>query len=289
MQFKQYLCMLMKKRVIFPLIWLLLFGITACNQSYNKVLKNPDPKFRLEKAHEYYNQGKYEKAQPLFEEYLTMNKGIKNSEDVLFHYAYCFYYLKDYTMGSFYFRNFTTSYPTSKRAEEAAFMMAKCYDLESPRYNLDQTSTFKAIEQYQNFASRYPNSDKIKDTNEALDKLRAKLLKKAYDNAYLYYKIRQYQAASVALKSLLKEYPDIEKKDRIQFFIVKSHKLYADNSASTKKLERYEETAKECTVFRETYPESEYSGEVNEIYNKALEQINNHKNSTHNGKEKRRN
>ena len=153
----------------------------------------------------------------------------------------------------------------------------------------DQTNTYKAIEQYQNFASRYPNSDKIKDTNEAIDKLRAKLQKKAYDNAYLYYKIRQYQAASVALKSLAKEYPDIEQQDRIQYFVVKSNKLYADNSAATKKLERYEQTAKECTVFRETYPNSTYVGEVNDIYKRTLDQIKIHQNSTHNGKEKRRN
>ncbi|MCO5229842.1 MAG: outer membrane protein assembly factor BamD [Chitinophagales bacterium] len=278
----------MKNRVIFPLICVLFLGTMACNRSYNKVMKNPDPKFRLEKAHEYYNQGKYEKAQPLFEEHLTMNKGIKNSEEVLFLYAYCFYYLKDYSMGAFYFRNFTTSYPTSKRAEESAYMMAKCYEKESPRYQLDQTNTIKAIDQYQNFASRYPNSIRIADANKAIDELRAKLQKKAYESAYLYYKIKQYQAASVSMKALLKDYPGIEGKDKIQYFVVKSNKLYADNSTTSKKLERYEETAKECATFKEAYPNSLYLKEIEDIYSKTLEQIKIFQNSEHNGKEKRR-
>lgn len=278
----------MKNRVIIPIICVLLLGAMACSRSYNKVVKNPDPKYRLEKAHEYYNQGKYEKAQPLFEEHLTMNKGIKNSEDVLFLYAYCYYYMKDYTMAAFYFRNFTTSYPSSKRVEEAAFMMAKCYEKESPRYSLEQTNTYKAIEQFQNFASRYPNSEKVKDANAAIDVLRAKLQKKAYESAYLYYKIRQYQAASVAMKALLKDHPDIEQKDKIQYYVVKSQKLFADNSTHSKKLERYESTAKECTTFRENYPQSVYAKEVEDIYNKSVEQIKLHQNTDH-GKEKRRN
>lgn len=278
----------MKNRVFIPIIVLLLLGSAACNRGYNKVLKNPDPAFRLSKAHEYYNQGKYEKAQPLFEEHLTMNKGMKNSEEVLFLYAYCYYYMKDYTMGAFYFRNFTTSYPTSKRAEEATFMMAQCYQKESPRYNLEQSNTYKAIEQFQNFVNKYPNSDKVKDANQAIDGLRAKLQKKAYESAYLYYKIKQYQAAAVALKAVLKDNPGIDNQDKIQYYIVKSNKHFADLSTSSKKLERYEETAKECTVFREKYPNSAYAKEVNDIYNKTLDQIKIHQNSDSHGKEKRR-
>ena len=284
----RYLCRLMKNWVIYPIVCVMLMSTLACNRSFNKVLKNPDPKYKLEKAYEYYNQGKYEKAQPLFEEHLTLNKGIKNSEEVLFLYAYCYYYMRDYTMAAFYFKNFISSYPSSKHTEEAAYMMAVCYEKESPRYSLDQTNTYKAIEQYQSFANRYPNSEKMTDVNAALDRLRDKLQKKAYESAYLYYKIRQYQAATVALKALLKDQPDIDNKDKIQYYVVKSSFLYAENSTSSKKLERYESTAKECTTFRESYPQSVYAKEVESIYQKALSQIKIYQNYEQSGKEKRR-
>ena len=251
-------------------------------------MKSSDAAYKLEKANEYYNKGQYEKALPLFEEHLTMNRGIKNSEDVLFLYAYSHYYLKDYAMSSFYFRNFTTSYPSSKKAEEASFMMAKSHEKESPRYNLDQTNTFKAIEQYQNFVNRYPNSDKVSDANTAIDELRAKLKKKAFESAYLYYKIKEYQAASVALKALLVDYPDIEDPAKIHYTAVRSLILLANNSTPSKRLERYEAAAKECTLYKEKFPNSSYITEVNSIYEKSVEQIKLLENDQNSGKEKRR-
>jgi outer membrane protein assembly factor BamD len=278
----------MKKNLVFLSVVVLSCMLFSCSREFNKVMKSSDVALKLEKAHEFYNKGQYEKAQPLFEEHLTMNKGIKNSEEVLFLYAYCFYYMKDYAMSSFYFRNFVTSYPSSKKAEEASFMMAKSYQMESPRYNLDQTNTFKAIEQYQTFVNRYPNSDRVKDANSAIDALREKLLKKAYENAYLYYKVKEYQAAAVALKALLKDYPGIDNPDRIHFYAVRSLKLFADNSANVKKLERYEAAAKEATLYREKYPNSNYIGQVNAIYEQSVQQIKLLENEQNTGKEKRR-
>lgn len=262
--------------------------LSSCNMEYNKVMKSSDPALKLDKANEYYNKGQYEKALPLFEEHLTLNRGIKNSEEVLFLYAYTYYYMKDYTMASFYFRNFTNSYPTSKKAEEASFMMAKSFMMESPRYNLDQTNTFKAIEQYQAFVNKYPKSERVKDANDAIDQMRAKLEKKAYENALLYYKIREYQAASVALKALLKDYPSLDNPERIHLLAIRSMKLLADNSTQSKKLERYETAAKEITIFREKYPENPYTKEVNELYEKIISQIKLIENGQTAGKEKRR-
>jgi outer membrane protein assembly factor BamD len=278
----------MNKNLIFLSVALLMIGLSSCSREFNKVMKSSDVALKLEKANEFYNKGQYEKAQPLFEEHLTMNRGIKNSEEVLFLYAYCFYYQKDYAMSSFYFRNFVTSYPASKKAEEAAFMMAKSFQMESPRYNLDQANTFKAIEQYQSFVNKYPNSDRVTEANQAIDALREKLLKKAYDNAYLYYKIKEYQAAAVALKALLKDYPGIDNPDRIHFFAVRSLILFADNSAPSKRLERYEAAAKEATLYREKYPNSNYIIQVNDIYEKSVQKIKQLEDEQNTGKEKRR-
>lgn len=273
--------------LLFLVSFILLF--VSCNMEYNKVMKSSDIVLKLDKANEYYNKGQYEKALPIFEEHLTLNKGIRNSEDVLFLYAYSHYYLKDYSMASFYFKNFTTSYPTSKKAEEASFMIAKSFEMESPRYNLDQANTLKAIEQYQNFVNRHPKSERVNSANEAIDQLRSKMERKAYENALLYYKIKQYQAASVALKALLKDFPGIDNPERIHLLVIRSMKLYADNSAVNKRQERYENAAKEIILFREKYPENPYTREINELYDKIISQIKSIENEQTAGKEKRGN
>lgn len=281
----------MKFRLKIPVLLLASVLAVSCNMSYNKVLKSTDPAFKLEKAKEYYTQGKYDKALPLFEENLALNKGLKNNEEVLYLYADAYYKLKDYTMAAFYFRNYTTSYPTGKRVEEAAYMVAKCYEQESPRYELDQTNTAKAIDQYQLFINRYPKSSKVAEANASIDGLRAKMHKKAYESAYLYYKIKQYQAAAVTFKALLKEYPDINDRAKVQLYVIKSLKAFADNSYHEKKLERYTDAAKECALFQENYPTSEYKAEVQEIYTSVLEQIKSlqEDGKTNSGKKERRN
>ena len=40
-----------------------------------------------------------------------------------------------------------------------------------------------------------------------------------YEAAYLYFKTKQYQSAAVTFKALLKDYPDIKDKDKIQYYI----------------------------------------------------------------------
>ena len=58
-------------------------------------------------------------------------------------------------MAAFYFKNFVRTYPTSKYAEESMFTAAYCYYLNSPAFSLDQSSTYKAIDELQLFANRY--------------------------------------------------------------------------------------------------------------------------------------
>lgn len=71
--------------------------------------------------------------------------------------------------------------------------------------------------------------------------LRLKLANKAYNAAYLYYKIRSYKAAATAFKALLLlNTPDTPKREEAMFYIVKSYYLLAQKAAfSHKQRERY--------------------------------------------------
>ena len=65
-------------------------------------------------------------------------------------------------------------------------MAAYCYFLESPSPTLDKTNTLKAIEELQAFIDKYPNSDKIDECNNLIDKLTIKIHNKAFKIAKLY-------------------------------------------------------------------------------------------------------
>lgn len=111
-----------------------------------------------------------------------------------------------------------------------------------------------------------------------MDELRKTLKNKAFQSAMLYFKLDDYLAAMVTCKNAIRDFPDIDNKEEIEFTIVKSAYLYAKNSIEEKKEERY------LAVFTE-YKEyiknnklgSPHYAEVNAINEKAKIELEKHK------------
>ena len=93
---------------------------------------------------------------------------------------------------------------------------------------------------FQDYVNRYPNSPRVQEANKYLDDMRLKLIKKDYTNAYNYYKVGQYQAASVALKDFLNMYADqTEYRQNAMYYIVLADYYYAYGSVEEKQKERW--------------------------------------------------
>lgn len=253
-------------------------SLLSCN-SYNKLLKSDNLKLKAEKAKYYYNKQDFVKALPLFEELVSVHKGTNEVEEIYYHYAYCFYGQGEYLMASYHFKNFVTTFPKSKFSEECHYMYAYCYYLQSPYYTLDQSETQKAINAFQLFINTYPNSERVKDCNVSIDKLRRKLEMKAYIGAELYYKTGDYKAATIALKNLLKDYPDTEDREKAYFLILKSHYLLAKESISAKKEERLNATLTAYLDFVDKFSSSTYLKDAEKIYETSLESLKKIKNN----------
>jgi outer membrane protein assembly factor BamD len=83
-----------------------------------------------------------------------------------------------------------------------------------------------------------------------------------------------FRAAVNSAKNTLKLYPDMEKKEELEFLIIKAQYSYAANSIEKKRLERY----KEVLDYYQDYTYSngskgEHAKEAEAIYNKAKEAI----------------
>ncbi len=238
--------------------------------SYQKVLRSDDLDYKYQKAEEYYADGDYFKAIPLYEELITVYKGTQAIEEISYHYAYCHYGLGDYIVAAFYFKEFTKSFPRNKYAEDAQFQYAYCYYLSSPAARLDQTYTYKAINAFQLFISIYPNSEKVEECNILIDQLRSKLEKKALRNAILYYNLEKYKAATESFKQILKDFPNIEDKERIYFLTLQSFYNLASNSVPEKRAERYQQTISAYYTLIDKYPDTKYAKEAEKIYKEAV-------------------
>ncbi len=236
-------------------ILLIMLVFAGCSK-YQRVLKSNDFEKKFDMAKVYYDNGKYQKAFPLFEELITVFRGTSKAEDVYYYYAYSNYKLGDFMLAGYHFDNFVRTFPRSERAEDAQFMNAKCFFLDSSDPSLDQASTKKAIDELQLFINKYPESPKVDECNDLMDRLRFKLETKAYNGAKLYYRLGEYKAAIFALRNTLAEFPDTRHREEISFLIVRSSFMLADNSIEEKKIERFNQTLRECDDFMERHPRS---------------------------------
>jgi outer membrane protein assembly factor BamD len=246
----------MKSMKVLLVVLSLAVGFASCNK-YSKVMKSKDYEFKLKKANEYYDAQKYKPARDLYEELFSVYKGTKDFEDIYYRFAYCHYHQKMYAEAENLFKGFLEVFPNSPKAEEVDYMNAFCYYKQSPKVDLEQTATTRAMGMMQTFINTHPGSTRIKDATEIIDKCRAKLELKEYKAASLYYKIGHYRAAAIAFTTLMNNYPESTKGDEYKLLIVRSYYQFAKLSIVDKQIERFEKVISEYQDFVDRYPESQ--------------------------------
>ena len=88
---------------------------------------------------------------------------------------------------------------------EAEYEMAMTYYDRSPAYQLDQTDTKRAIEQFQLFIDRYPTDSRVAEATERINELREKLARKRHASAMLYERRGLFEAAALEFDLLLEQ------------------------------------------------------------------------------------
>lgn len=262
----------MKGAIRLFVIFAILFTFTGCGE-YQRVLKSTDIEYKYTKAVEYFDNGEYQKALPLFDELNTLYRGTQKAKDVYFYYASTLFGIGDYILAGYHFKNFTQTFPSNEKAEEAAFMTGYCYYKESPKASLDQTFTFKAINEFQLFVNRYPTSKWLQECNDLMDDMRSKLEEKSFYIAKGYHRTQYYQAAVTAFTTSLNEYPDTPFREESMYLKLESAYELARNSINEKKLQRFKETLTAYYDFKRSYPESHWMVEAERIYIRTNKEI----------------
>jgi outer membrane protein assembly factor BamD len=246
--------------------------ISACSE-YEQAMKSEDVNVKFRKAFYYYKRGEFVRASSLFEQLAPLTRGTRRADSVYFFQAMTQYKLNDYIIAGHYFNSFVKMYENSIYIEEATYMEAYCYYLQSPRPELDQTSTYQALDAFRLFMIRYPHSSRIAEVQRLIKELNEKLMEKDFIAAKLYYNIADYKAAVVAFNSCLIEYPDSKFREEIMFLLLKSKYFLAVNSIPSKQIERYQDTVDEYYSFVAEFPESMNKLEANDIYQNSSKYI----------------
>jgi len=239
----------------------------------NHILKNPDAEYKLRIAEQNFVKKRYSKAQVIYEDVMPYFKTRAEFEDIYFKYAYCAYYQADYMNAENLFKSFLEIFPNSAKSEEVDYMRAYSFYKQSPKPELDQTNTVKAIGMMQTFIHTHPGSLRNKEASEIIDACRIKLETKDYKSAQLYYDMGQYRAAGVAFATLMNSYPESLKGDEYKLMIIKSYFRYAELSVEEKKTERFEHVIEEVQDFVDRFPESDLRKDAESYQHQSQTQI----------------
>jgi outer membrane protein assembly factor BamD len=249
-------------------VLILLLLVTGC-ETPEKVLKSTDLEYKKAKATFWYNKKEYFKCIPVFEELIGLMKGRESVEELYYMYCMANYKQGDYLISAYHFKNYYDQYTNSPKAEECLYMWAQSNEQQSPKPELDQTFTYKALDSYQYFLNMFPDSKYLNECNTAISKLRKKLEKKALSNAELYYRTQNYKAAATTYENLLRDFPDIEENEKISFMIVKANYMFAENSVPQRKTERFRHVIESYSDFKYKFPSSKYIEEASRYEVKA--------------------
>lgn len=260
--------------------------LTSCGE-YNKVLKSTDYEYKYEAAKCYFAQGQNSRAAALLEELVNILKGTMNGEESLYMQAMTYYNQGDYVTASHYFNTYYTTYPRGTYTELARFNCGRALYLDTPEPRLDQSSTYKAIEELQMFIEYFPTSSRKDQAQSMIFELQDKLVEKEYLSAKLYYNLgsytgnsvysstgNNYLAAVITAQNILKEYPYTKMREDLSILILRAKYGMAKESVLEKKEERMRDTIDEYYAFINEFPESKYLKEVEAIYQEANRYVN---------------
>jgi len=269
-----------KNRIFFGALFLLAVVIISGCGEYEKLLKSRDFQKKYEVGVRLYEEGEYAKASTLFDQTANVFRGTTKADTVKYYQAKSYYGQRDYMMAGYYFNELSATYPNSVYLEESDFMTGYCFYKQSPRPELDQTTTYQTITAMQMFIVKYPASEHVAECREIITEMSDKLVEKSFISARLYYDLGYYKSAIIALRNSLNDYPDTRYREELMFLILKSTYLLADKSIPSKQRERFQATVDEYFSYIGEFPEGPHSREAQRMYESSNTYLENHNNES---------
>ena len=261
---------------------LLLFGallLSSC-RDYNSVLKSTDIDYKYEAAKQYYFQGSYTQASTVLIDLLAATKGTDRAEEALYLLGMSALKDRDYDAAHSYFKKYYETYPRGFYVEEARLNAGRALFESTPEPRLDQSATYKAITEFQNFIENYPHSKHRDEATRLIFELQDKLIEKEYLAAKQYFDLgtyfgnstmggSNYQACIVTAQNAINDYSYSPRREDFAILILRSKFELAAQSVEEKKAERYQNAVDEYYGFVNEYPQSKFLGKANALFAKA--------------------
>lgn len=239
------------KKTLFLFLAISIFW--GCSSSFDTT--DLDPEERLNYVKKLYDDEDYEEAASEFQAIILQYPGNVIVDDAQYYLGMTRFHRGEYIMGAYEFSKLIKNMPASEFIASAQYMLAECYYELSPDFNLDQTYTKKAIEEFQVFIDFFPLNEKVFEAEKKITELYLKLARKEYEIAKIYNKLEYYNASLKYYDTVTEVYHDTE---------------YAPLALYDKIIilvdrKRDDEALNESRKFLEKYPTHKYFKDIDKI------------------------
>lgn len=249
-----------------------LFVLTACQN--DKLIKRGDTvDVAYEKAMALYEEEDFTEAAEAFDTVTRLGRGTSYGQEAQYYLAESYFNARRYLLAASEYDRFVSLYPQDQRRQDAEFKAAMSYYHQSPRYKLDQTSTRRAIERFQLFNNRFPDSELVTEAADRINELRNKLARKSYEAARFYVRTDRYKAANIYFDETIDQYPESKWAERALVDQIQTYITYADNSIRVRQAERYSKAVETYEKFLQLFPDSEFRNEVEDLHDEAQRKL----------------
>ncbi len=169
---------------------------------------NMTPEEKLKYAIDLYNDEDYEEAVNELQAIILQYPGNAVVDDAQYYLGMTRYQRGEYILAGYEFSKLIKNMTASEYIPIAQFMLAECYYLLSPNFNLDQRYTKKAIEEYQAFIDFFPTNEKVQEAESKITELNEKLAQKEFSDALIYEKLEYYTASLLYYTNIIEVYHD---------------------------------------------------------------------------------
>ncbi|CUS97065.1 outer membrane protein assembly factor BamD [Candidatus Chrysopegis kryptomonas] len=250
-----------KFKVLLTALIPLIFVLWGCSSS--KEVANLSAEDRFEIGKDKFDKKKYLDAIEDFKFILLQYPGSGVADDAQFYLAECYYNRGEYLLASSEYENLIRNYPSSEYVPVSRYKLGLCYYNLSPKSQLDQTYTLKAIDALQAFIEYHPTNELVPDAEKKIHELINKLAKRDYETGLFYMRREFYKAAMIYFDSVIERYPD---SDYLEL-------AYAGKIECLMKREDYKEAIRIAEEFERKFPSSGLVEKVRKIKEEALSYV----------------
>jgi len=177
------------------IIILFLIAVVLWNCSSSVDTSSLSAEEHLEYAKSFMMDEYYEEAVREFQIILLQYSGSAINDDAQYFLGLTYQKREQYLLAAYEFSKLIRDIPASDFVQDSQFMLAESYYQLSPNYQLEQSYTKKAIEEFQAFIEFFPLHPKVEEAERKIDELYIKLAEKEYNSARIYKRMEYYTAA----------------------------------------------------------------------------------------------